>query len=291
MKRWPESWGSIRGIAALIVIALTVVCVCCGTAPGGVTTSTGVVTTMTEGPSPSSSGASTATSQTNPFTAIKATSSTTTTAEATSGSSTTGLQQGGGSSTSTSATSQSTSSSSTTTTHPTTTTKHPTTTTTQPTTTTTTVGVAALQVSGPSGTKSFTMAQLKAKTSVSGYWGPHKDGGANHSYKGVPLLSLLADVGGLPSGSGLEVNTSDNFACSYTSTQLSQMADGTYQMWKVADGSETTGSVQLIVAYEMDGSPLDAATGPLRIVLVRPAADMLTEGKYSPFWVISVAVQ
>jgi hypothetical protein len=64
----------------------------------------------------------------------------------------------------------------------------------------------------------------------------------------------------------------------------------------MSDDVETTGSVQMVLAYEMNGGPLEESTapgrdvGPVRIVLIRPAADVLTEGKFSPYLVVAVEV-
>jgi hypothetical protein len=80
------------------------------------------------------------------------------------------------------------------------------------------------------------------------------------------------------------------------------MTSGTYQMWYPAtsplmvDDIETAGSVEMIAAYQMDGSPLtlDQAAegaGPIRVVLIRSIADVLTEGKYAPYIVKSIVVR
>ncbi len=187
-----------------------------------------------------------------------------------------------------------------------TTTTHATTTTTaQPTTTskstTTTAAAVVLQVTGPSGTESYTLAQLKAKPAVSGYWGAHKDNTSVHRYTGVSIFDLLAEAGGLPSGKGLRITASDGFTCDYESWRLEAMTNGTYQMWDSngtlvtwADDIETTGSVQMVVAYAMDEKPLPTSgegAGPLRVVLIQDNQNMLTEGKYSPYLVKSIAVR
>jgi DMSO/TMAO reductase YedYZ molybdopterin-dependent catalytic subunit len=145
------------------------------------------------------------------------------------------------------------------------------------------------------------MAQLKAKSAVSGYWGAHKDNTSVHRYTGVPLSDLLAEVGGLPAGKGLRITASDGFTCDYEAKRLASMIDGAYQMWDcngtlvtLADDIETTGSVQMVVAYAMDGQPLPTkgeGAGPLRVVLIQNNQSMLTEGKYSPYLVKSIAVR
>jgi hypothetical protein len=241
------------------------------------------------------SEASTTTEKTNPWTARKATSSTTPgsgTAQAPSGS-TASSQPSGASSTDTASTGGgSTTSQATTTSTQSSPTTQKSTTTTQKPTTTTTAGPVVLQVKGPSGTKSYTMAQLKAKPSASGYWGPHKGDFPypTDRYKGVPLFTLLNEVGGLPSGASIKINTTDNFPCTYDPARLAQVANGTYQVWDKVTAQESTASVQLIVAYEMNGSPLDSSVGPLRLVPAVSTDIWVTEGKFSPYWVISIEV-
>jgi hypothetical protein len=159
-------------------------------------------------------------------------------------------------------------------------------------TTATTAGRTVLTVTGPSGTKTYTMAQLKAYASASGYWGPHK-GDMPYSvnkYKGVPLLTLLGEVGGIPAGHSFTVGTTDHFDCVWDAARLATV-DGGYQAWERATGNETTTSVTLIIAYTMDGKALGADVGPLRLVPVLSTDTLVTEGKYSPFFVESVTVQ
>jgi len=135
------------------------------------------------------------------------------------------------------------------------------------------------------------MAQLRAMDSVSGFWGVHKGDPpyAVNRYKGVALVHLLSRVGGLGSGP-LKVNTSDNFPCVWEAERLAAAEQGTYQVWDRLTGVESTASVRLIVAYEMDASPLGASVGPLRLVPVTSVDSVVSEGKYSPFMVVSVEV-
>jgi hypothetical protein len=239
------------------------------------------------------------TAKTNPGTAVTASTSMVLATQP-GASSPTDASTTGGSTVTTHGAATSTSQVATTTTRATTTTTARLTTTTKP-TTPTTVAAIVLEVTGPSGTKSYTLAQLKAKPAVSGYWGAHKDTTSINRYSGVPLLDLLAEVGGLPSGKGLRISASDSFACDYEPQRLEAMANGTYQMWDCngtlvtwADDIETAGSVQMVVAYAVDGKSLPTSgegAGPLRVVLIQDSQSMLTEGKYSPYLVTSIVVR
>ncbi|NLT36412.1 MAG: molybdopterin-dependent oxidoreductase [Gaiellales bacterium] len=151
--------------------------------------------------------------------------------------------------------------------------------------------VVALTVTKGTVTNAYTLADLKAMTAVTGYWGAHKGNPpyATNTYKGVPLAALLEAVGGLDADEGLTVNTSDNFPCEYDAARLAQVAGGTYQVWDKMTGAESTAAVQLIVAYEMDGSPLPAdSLGRLRLVPVTSTDAWAAEGKYSPHHVVAL---
>jgi hypothetical protein len=176
-----------------------------------------------------------------------------------------------------------------------------TTTTVQPTSSTTSQNpepggtTGALQITGPSGTKSYTLDELKAMPAVTGFWGAHKGDlpYPTNQYKGVDLMSLFAEVGGVPAGAGLEINTSDNFPCSYDAARLATVTSGTYQAWDKVTGAEGTAKVQLIVAYEIDGQSLPTSgegAGPLRLVPVVAEDKYVTEGKFSPYLMVSVKV-
>ena len=265
-------------------------------------------------PSSSATGTSVAdatTVRTNPFTAIKATSSTTPDGAGSSGSATTSQStttigdsdttSGSAATTVTSATTTYVSTTTTavamattTTAKATTTTAKATTTTAKATTTTakattTTVGVVVLQVTGLSGTKSFTMAQLKSMAAVQGYGGFKNQLGtitAPAVLKGVSVPTLLATVGGLPSGHSLRVTASDGYTMTFS---YGQVEHGDFTMFDPSTGDEIThisGSLQMIVAYSKNGIALGADEGPLRLALVSAQSDQLTP---SASWVKYVA--
>lgn len=322
----PRGWMTRAGTVLLAVLLLTLlVCVGCGSSAEQVAETT-VANGSNEVVTTGTSQRTTTTAKTNPWTEVKSSTSTIPAtqpgADSSAGASTTGSavttgpsnsSSGGaslttdGAHTSTSQAGTSTTRTSTVTTaRATTTTARPTTTTAPPTTTTkrtttTTAGATVLEVTGPSGTKSYTMAQLKAKPAVSGYWGAHKDNTSIGYYTGVRLFDLLDEVGGLPAGKGLRITASDGFTCDYEAKRIAAMANGTYQMWDCngtlvtwADDIETTGSVQMVVAYSMDGKPLPTSgegAGPLRVVLIQDNDKMLTEGKYAPYMAKSITVR
>jgi len=155
-----------------------------------------------------------------------------------------------------------------------------------------------LTVKNGSNVQKYSLSDLRARVAISGYWGAHKEPEVVNHYSGVPVLELLADVGGLPSGKGLRIRASDGFTCDYEPDRLEAMVNGTYQMWDYgaslatwSDDTETTGSVTMVAAYECDGGPLDDSVGPVRVVLIQNDERMVTEGKYSPYLVVSIEVR
>jgi hypothetical protein len=157
----------------------------------------------------------------------------------------------------------------------TTTTAKATTTTAAPTTTTAAKGPIVLTVSGPSGTKQLTMADLKAMPAVSGYGGWKNQLGnitAPSTYKGVSLLALVQLVGG---SGGVTVVASDGYTMGLSANEVS----GGVATYDPATGEAVTGiAVKTIVAYSKDGGALDSKEGPLRIAFVSSDKGQVTSG-------------
>ena len=159
------------------------------------------------------------------------------------------------------------------------------TTTTAKVTTTTVKGPVILHVTGPSGTKDLTMAQLKAMPASSGYGGWKNQLGnitGPVSWKGVSLRALMDLVGG---GSSASVTASDNYARTISASELS----GAVAVYDPATGQDIdnySGSIRVIVAYSENGAALPSGEGPLRIAFVSSTKDEVTDGSS---WVKLVA--
>jgi hypothetical protein len=138
----------------------------------------------------------------------------------------------------------------------------------------------ALRVTGPSGTDLYTMTALQALTSVQGYGGyKNKVGNITgpNLFQGVAVLGLLDGVGGLPAGSQVKVIASDGYTASLTYAQVHDAAFNVYDPATGEPKSTITGALQVILAYSRDGSPIDASVGPLRIAIVSPVAEQVTD--------------
>ena len=151
-------------------------------------------------------------------------------------------------------------------------------------------------------TSTYTLEELRALPAVTGFWGAHKDPVPHITaqYRGVPLLTLLEDVGGRSPGEQVTVASADAFTAIYTPEIFEQMANGTYPMWNLNSTEIISNDrfAQLIVAYEIDetgdGSnwqPLPEGTGPLRAVMIMREPDRVNQGKFNPFMALTAEVK
>ncbi|MGB8262507.1 MAG: molybdate ABC transporter substrate-binding protein [Dehalococcoidales bacterium] len=154
----------------------------------------------------------------------------------------------------------------TTTTTPATTTTTGTTTSATTTTTaaaTTTAAPTTLTVNDGKTTNVYTLAQLEALDSVSGYEANRNGTGtvsATNSFTGVRLTTLIKDAGGMVAGSAVKITGSGNYS---KILSYSQVYSGTFNVYDQT-GAATVASNQpyMAIIYQLNGSPLDAATGP-----------------------------
>ncbi len=165
------------------------------------------------------------------------------------------------------------------------TTAKPTTTTIAATTTTGDAGPVVLTLKGPSGTKTFTMAELRALPAVSGYGGWKNQMGnitAPAAWKGPSISSLVKLVGG---GSSVTVIASDG----YSSNVIPGAKKATYDP---ATGESIEGiTVTVILAYSKNGGSIGGEEGPLRIAFVSPEQNQVTDGSEWARMVVELRVK
>jgi DMSO/TMAO reductase YedYZ molybdopterin-dependent catalytic subunit len=151
-----------------------------------------------------------------------------------------------------------------------------------------------LCVTGPSGTKSFTVADLQAMKVVTGYGGytcpPTPGVTGPDQYTGVDLSTLLATVGGLTDKSVVSVAASDDYVMTYTADQIQ---NGSYATYDPASGKETKVEElpQTIVAYTRDGSPVGKDEGPVRLAFLTSQPNQVVEGFLWVKWVTRIQVR
>ena len=146
-----------------------------------------------------------------------------------------------------------------------------------------------LKVAGPTGTREFTMAELKALTATEGYGGTKNKAGvikAPKLYKGVAIKDLLALVG----GTSVSAIAADGYKATYSVDEV----NGTIAMSDPTTGDEKTtisGVVTMIVAYAVEGAPLASSDGALKIAFVSTTADQVTAGSKWATQVVEIQAQ
>ena len=112
-----------------------------------------------------------------------------------------------------------------------------------------------LTITGPQGTKSFTLDDLKKMPAVEGQAGIKSSTGQITPpalYKGVLLSDLVQMVGTLDANTGVELEAKDGYDMTFSSDQITQ---GNFTTYDPATGDEITnaGKLQVLIAYEMNG--------------------------------------
>jgi DMSO/TMAO reductase YedYZ molybdopterin-dependent catalytic subunit len=148
-------------------------------------------------------------------------------------------------------------------------------------------GDATLTVIGPEGTKDYSLDDLEGLPVTEGYWGMKSSTGRITLpvlAKGVSLEDLFKEVGGLPDDMAVGITAKDGYEMTMSVTQLKSGDFITYDM-VTGDEKKVDGPLTVIVAYEYDGKPLDPQTdGPLRLAMVSPEKNQVTDGHWSIKW-------
>ena len=115
----------------------------------------------------------------------------------------------------------------------------------------------------------YTLAQLEALDSVSGYEATRNSAGtvsATNSFTGVRLTTLLKAVGGMNNGSAVKIMGSGNYSKTISYAQVYQ---GTFNIYDQT-GAAAVASNQpyMVIIYQLNGSALDAMTGPFESGLI-----------------------
>jgi DMSO/TMAO reductase YedYZ molybdopterin-dependent catalytic subunit len=139
-------------------------------------------------------------------------------------------------------------------------------------------GPVVLSVTKGSQSKTFTLAELKALTPLSGYTGTKNKAGVIAGplpYKGVALTDVLSALGGLAAGSSVKFTAKDGYTKTLTYDQITQ---GTFTTYDTA-GNAANPEMKPVVflAYEADGKPLDDSTGPVQLA-VMTCKNQVTDG-------------
>lgn len=150
---------------------------------------------------------------------------------------------------------------------------------------------ATLQVEGPDGSLTLTMADLQAMPVTEGWAGTKSSTGKitpPSMFKGVSIQDLWKSVGAFDETYAVNVVAQDGYAMTFS---YDQIANGAFTTFDPATGDEVTRdeALTLIVAYERDGEAIPEDTdGPMRLVIVSPEKDQVTDGHWAVKWVRQV---
>lgn len=151
-----------------------------------------------------------------------------------------------------------------------------------------------LEVVGPAGSKSLTLDDIMALAVIEGEAGSKSSTGKITPpvpHRGVSLLTLAELVGPLGPDMGVNVVAKDGYAITFSFDQLTQ---GTFIAYDPATGDElqSPGSLTAMLAFEREGQPLaEDSDGALRVVIISPKRDQVTDGHWSVKWVTKLEVK
>ena len=149
-----------------------------------------------------------------------------------------------------------------------------------------------LTITGKTGSKVYTLAEIKALPAYTDHGGFKKSTGAivgPYKYQGVKVVDLLSGTGGLEASDSLKITASDGYSMDYTYDQV-QGKLTTYN--KDTGGEEAVpGPVNMVLAYAENDNPIPKENGgPLRIVFAGPDKP-ITDGHFWVKYISKIEVQ
>jgi hypothetical protein len=157
-----------------------------------------------------------------------------------------------------------------------------------------TVAAPVLQITGPGGSKSLSLADIKALPATEGQAGIKSSTGKitlPELYKGVSLKDLMAALGGFDASTGVNVVAKDGYGITFS---YDQVMNGTFIAYDPSTGDELKAHDPLtaIIAYERKGQPMDPVQdGTLRLAIVSSKNNQVTDGHWSVKWVTTLEVK
>ena len=150
-----------------------------------------------------------------------------------------------------------------------------------------------LTVVGEEGQRQFTVDELKALPSYTGYAGFKSSTGVITlpvKYTGVTVTSLADLVGGISEANGVTLVAKDGYGMTFS---YAQIVDHAFTTYDPATGDEVVPSDDLtaIVAYDREGRPLGEDEGPLRLMVATPdPGGQIVDGHWTVKWLDRVSV-
>ncbi len=143
-------------------------------------------------------------------------------------------------------------------------------------------------------TSAYTMTDLMNMPAVEGQGGMKSSTGKIFPpafFKGVLLTDLVKLAGGDDPSMGVQVEASDGYSMTLS---YDQIANGDFITYNPGTGEETTsaGELKTILAYEMNGEPLDARQdGQLRLIVISEKPNQVVDGHWSVKFVEKLTVK
>lgn len=152
----------------------------------------------------------------------------------------------------------------------------------------------ALELTGPNGSHTFTLDQLKALPVTEGWGGFKSSAGVitlPADFKGIALKDLVAALGGsFDSSTGVTLSAKDGYSMTFSNDQV---MSGNFTVYDPATGAELSSHDPLtaILAYEQAGKPLDPEQdGTLRLEVVSVRNNQVVDGHWTEKWVTKMNV-
>ena len=154
-----------------------------------------------------------------------------------------------------------------------------------------TAASAVLTIINGTKTKTFTMAELKAMTPITGTAGQMSSTGnitGPDTYTGVSMMDLLATVGGITENNAIRVTAKDQYSMTISYNQLTT---GNFTVINSTNGKETapTKTPVVFLAYAMNGTDIGDTVGPLRLGIMTDT-NQVTEGHWWVKWAQKIEV-
>jgi DMSO/TMAO reductase YedYZ molybdopterin-dependent catalytic subunit len=152
-------------------------------------------------------------------------------------------------------------------------------------------GDTVLEVRGPAGEKAYSLDEIKGMAATEGYGGIKTSTGRitpPMHMKGVSVIDLFAEVGGLPEDMAVSIVAKDGYEMTLSYDQLNSGEFLTYDM-VTGDEKQVAGPLTMSLAYEADGEPLNPESwGTLRLAIVGPEREQVTDGHWWVKWVVKL---
>jgi len=154
--------------------------------------------------------------------------------------------------------------------------------------------VPLLEIVGATETLSLSITELMDLPVTEGYAGMKSSTGKITppiTFRGVAIKDLVGLVGGMDASTGFNVVAEDGYSITYS---YDQITNGTFIAYDPATGDELKNPVDLtaILAYEMDGQPLDPkGDGIVRLVIISDTLNQVTDGHWAVKWVAKLVAK